>query len=195
MRRTSRATCVINASLVSGGKSLASATLGSFMRTTRQETRDEEMKRLTNRQGRSLLLFFKILRAFLKKGQRALGTTQSGYFEFLASQLVIRDEEFLNLCRKRRNHVFDGRNVFVAVGVNADCQQTIVAFGFSVLGLLRLDHTNETHIQQTSDVGRFIHQHHHIQRVSVVPQRRRDKSEVEWKHHSFRQKARELEEP
>src|SRR5258708_5698726 len=72
--------------------------------------------------------------------------------------------------------------------MDGDAKQAIVCFGLSVFGLFRVDDADSANFNQTPDMGRCVHEHHDVERIAVLTLCAGNESEVERKHHSFREK-------
>jgi len=121
------------------------------------------------------------------------GSTYRRDPEFLSSLLVIRNEKRLHLGQQRLANVVYSFQALVIVGMNGDTEEAIVGFRFSILGLLGLDDADNAHVHKAADMGRRIHQHHDVERITVVYQGSRDEAKIKRKHHAFRKHSSQLE--
>src|SRR5579872_1688579 len=80
------------------------------------------------------------------------------------------------------------------MSVGCDGDQTIVATFCAIhLGLLRLDHSDQSRRKHASHGGRRIEQHHHVERIAVLGEGRRNEAELVREGESFCQNVGELE--
>src|SRR5579872_948078 len=117
------------------------------------------------------------------------------HLEFLAAALVIRNEEFFDLIEQGLAYIVQRLDVLMIVGMNGDRYQSVVLDDLSFFYLLRFDYADNADVQQTTDMGRLVHEHHHVEWIAVLGQRGRNEAEVERKCHPFGQQAAQTEEP
>src|SRR4051812_11084448 len=120
-------------------------------------------------------------------------STNIRHLELLASALVVRDEELLHLVQDGRVEFVNRATVLMTVRMNGHCDQAVILRALAIFGLCRLHDPNEPRRKHTAYVGGFIHQDHHIERISVFSSCRRHKSKVEWEAKSLCKQASQRE--
>src|SRR5215471_17119999 len=75
----------------------------------------------------------------------------------------------------------------MSVRFSGNRDQAIVPLGFTSLGLLRFDHSEQPRLDEATDEYRFVHQHEDIEGIAILSDRAGDRSEIEWKDSALRQ--------
>ena len=130
-----------------------------------------------------------LLHTASKKLQRLFRPRAIDNPERLPPLLVIGNKESFHLIEKRLADILHTPDILMIVRMNSHARKPVVPLRLSALSLLRLNNPDNPNLHQTSNMRRRIHQHHHVERVTVIAERRRDKAKIEWKHHSFRKEA------
>src|ERR1700730_8581768 len=131
---------------------------------------------------------------FFNEFGRALRPVYAFRFEFLAPALVVGDEELRYLIHQIPVHLADRGEIRMVIGMESHSEEPVVGGSLGALDLLRLHHTDQSHVQQASDVRRLVHKDHHVQGIAVIPQGPGNKTKVEGKSHSLRQKSTQRKE-
>ena len=102
--------------------------------------------------------------------------------------MIVRDEEICDVLDNSRLQTFHrSRRRFAGFNLEGNGDEAVIAFGFTVFGLFRLNNAEESGVNQAAGERRFIRQNEHVQWVAIFARSRRYEAEIKWKGVPHRQ--------
>src|SRR5205085_7852966 len=133
------------------------------------------------------ILFSEALGGELHQLLRPVWSTPGLDLEFLVGHVVAGNKEMLDLLDEPLAEVINRAYVPMLMAALRHGDQSVVAKRFSILDLLRFDHTDQPGRNLAADRDRLVQEHQDIERVAVFGHGRRNEAEIKRKDHASRQ--------